>query len=675
MSGISIDTSSIGYDETGISEIVKTINEKIVETTIETLKKNVPDLEQRIYTCWKGKAADKFIEKLYSDTNIVLDCLAQLENSINDSFYQMMYNTANSDNEIAASILNSNYSSSGNMGAAPTTVPTVVLEKKGKTTSNNNESSDNPLIRGLATVGTFGTGFLEGAVDFGESLVDTGATLLTGVASIGTGIYDGLGYLGSYIAGKDYDPITDDMWRVTQSFVGTDYSTQWADSFYDGYGEGLKTNAYYYDEARNLGHGVGYTVTMGASIWALHLGAPALAGSLFAKHGVNALTMGLTGFATGIGNGAEKGWANGGSLLDGFKEATKSSIGDGLRYALYGKISTMAPFDGGLKDFGFRGVVNGVSGPVVKGFVGLAASTLAFDAVSNKGGRSLKKIAQSISDFNERNLKESKAIKNINTNRDYKGDTPSKSTSGNSIATGNNASAPTNTTPKKSDGVVTISINTITRDIDPEDTNLVVSVTKEASNNTTTTNTITKDTSANNTTPTNTVMRENSTKISAPISIPSDNTRTTTPVNNNSNNTVLPTQSYTSPISDAQSISTQSFTNTGNDYVDLINQIRADNGLNPLSINNNLVSAASIRAEEASQYWSHTRPDGSKWNTVSPATTGENLAFGYNNANDCIDAWMNSPTHKSVLLADDISSAGLVVYEKDGVQYVALEVA
>ena len=154
-------------------------------------------------------------------------------------------------------------------------------------------------------------------------------------------------------------------------------------------------------------------------------------------------------------------------------------------------------------------------------------------------------------------------------------------------------------------------------------------------------------------------------------------------VNNNDTPTVTPASNdtpvqtgNTNPVTDKKSVvSNQSYTNTGNEYIDLINQIRMENGLKPLSINNNLESAAGIRAEEASRYMSHTRPDGSKWYTVSNNTTGENLAFGYDNANDCVNAWMNSPDHKDVLLADDISSAGLVEYEKDGVKYVALEVS
>ena len=120
---------------------------------------------------------------------------------------------------------------------------------------------------------------------------------------------------------------------------------------------------------------------------------------------------------------------------------------------------------------------------------------------------------------------------------------------------------------------------------------------------------------------------------------------------------------------------TQTLESTGNTYLDQINQIRVQRGLNPLKLDNTLTSAAQIRAQEASQVWSHVRPDGTNWNTVSSKTTGENLAFSTDPQQNFVNDWMNSKDHQDILLADDISMAGLSLYEANGKYYLALEVA
>lgn len=50
---------------------------------------------------------------------------------------------------------------------------------------------------------------------------------------------------------------------------------------------------------------------------------------------------------------------------------------------------------------------------------------------------------------------------------------------------------------------------------------------------------------------------------------------------------------------------------------DDINNIRMESGLRILNWSETLDSAAKIRAEEASIYWSHTRPNGKPYYTVN----------------------------------------------------------
>ena len=64
------------------------------------------------------------------------------------------------------------------------------------------------------------------------------------------------------------------------------------------------------------------------------------------------------------------------------------------------------------------------------------------------------------------------------------------------------------------------------------------------------------------------------------------------------------------------------------DIIDCTNALRKENGVAALRVNDKLMQAAQVRADEmdASGVYSHTRPDGRKSNTVTDSKyTGENL--------------------------------------------------
>lgn len=107
----------------------------------------------------------------------------------------------------------------------------------------------------------------------------------------------------------------------------------------------------------------------------------------------------------------------------------------------------------------------------------------------------------------------------------------------------------------------------------------------------------------------------------------------------------------------------------------IINEYREDNGLETLDWDVNLQSVSDVRAKEASRNFSHTRPDGSNWNTVnSQIQGGENLAFGFNSADAVVDAWMDSPSHRDNILYDDFTKVAISIYEDScGVLYWAQE--
>lgn len=86
--------------------------------------------------------------------------------------------------------------------------------------------------------------------------------------------------------------------------------------------------------------------------------------------------------------------------------------------------------------------------------------------------------------------------------------------------------------------------------------------------------------------------------------------------------------------------------------VEIINQVRADNGCKvPLKINYKIIEAAEERADFVSDgHWYH---DG--WTkTLSKHyryyTAGEVLARGFSDDRKIVEAWLNSKTHKDVIL-------------------------
>lgn len=101
-----------------------------------------------------------------------------------------------------------------------------------------------------------------------------------------------------------------------------------------------------------------------------------------------------------------------------------------------------------------------------------------------------------------------------------------------------------------------------------------------------------------------------------------------------------------------------------------VNESRKQNGLVPLVWDDQLVAPAKIRATEASQYWSHVRPDGRAWNTVSRLVQGENLGRRFESPEEIMGAWMNSPGHRENILREDFRRIAVATYRSvDGTIY------
>ena len=92
--------------------------------------------------------------------------------------------------------------------------------------------------------------------------------------------------------------------------------------------------------------------------------------------------------------------------------------------------------------------------------------------------------------------------------------------------------------------------------------------------------------------------------------------------------------------------------------VSLVNSSRAEQGLGALSVNGQLVSAATAKANDMleNDYFAHTSPSGkTPWDFISASGysyvyAGENLAIGYNDSSELHSAWMNSPSHRENIM-------------------------
>ena len=99
----------------------------------------------------------------------------------------------------------------------------------------------------------------------------------------------------------------------------------------------------------------------------------------------------------------------------------------------------------------------------------------------------------------------------------------------------------------------------------------------------------------------------------------------------------------------------------------LVNQKRVAAGLQELKWSIGLESAAQKRANEIETKFSHTRPDGTDyWTADGNLVYGENLARGYDTAEDVVNAWVASPTHNANLMDPGFVTCSIAIHEGSG---------
>lgn len=104
----------------------------------------------------------------------------------------------------------------------------------------------------------------------------------------------------------------------------------------------------------------------------------------------------------------------------------------------------------------------------------------------------------------------------------------------------------------------------------------------------------------------------------------------------------------------------------------LVNQIRAQYGLNPLSWDSTLEQTAALRAAECTVSFSHTRPNGQDCFSAYPSGVrlgGENIAAGSRTAEQVVNLWMNSPGHRANILNPGYTTMAVSMAQVDGTTY------
>lgn len=101
----------------------------------------------------------------------------------------------------------------------------------------------------------------------------------------------------------------------------------------------------------------------------------------------------------------------------------------------------------------------------------------------------------------------------------------------------------------------------------------------------------------------------------------------------------------------------------------LVNEARAEEGLPALTLDPDLVEAAEIRAKELTEYYSHTRPDGSDSNTIIDEYSSyffgtENIAKG-TSTTPSITSWMGSSGHRAQILNEKYQYYGAATIRSD----------
>ena len=131
---------------------------------------------------------------------------------------------------------------------------------------------------------------------------------------------------------------------------------------------------------------------------------------------------------------------------------------------------------------------------------------------------------------------------------------------------------------------------------------------------------------------------------------------------------ILSCRSEYNPVADEDNVQYTGHEQEIQEVFKLVNETRAKAGKLDLKLDEKLNMATAIRAKEISTYFSHTRPDGTSWYTVSkevpgcPEPSAENIARYQKTPQAVMNDWINSEGHYNNIIASH-SYIGIGVYK------------
>ena len=335
--GLDIQGSNIGYDQNNLQSLIERIQTELIIDSLNKILDGITILEDNMPNYWVGDSAEAFRSKLEVDSSKLAQQFQSISRALESEIKQMMANVVNSDAVVAASILGQGYDAPSTTTSLNTSVETNYatqdtyyspytssnnyspVEIDSAATSVNVDGDDNSsFLKNVgATLGTVGTGLLEGVELFGEAVVDAlvikeaqELSPLLNAIDMGTLMYD-------IANGKEHNSV----WNGVMNYV-SDQNCKWMfDTFYDSGLSGCQKYCYGFDTTRGVSNGVGFTGSVILS--AIGLGGP---GALAAGgSGTTSALMAAVGGITGFGTGAERAWGDGASWQQGLNYAKASA--------------------------------------------------------------------------------------------------------------------------------------------------------------------------------------------------------------------------------------------------------------------------------------------------------------------------------------------------------------
>lgn len=367
--GLSILNSSVGYDTIGLQDLIKDIKIDIIPNVVTSIRNQKNSVRDSINSVWVGSSAEAFKSKLDNDSEVLCNALNNLTGAIEANINVVGSNVEEIDAEISKMFGGTGSSGGTTFSSYVNNLADLRIAANSSTSNTSTnilDAAGNVLNRTGATIATVGFGLVEGVETFGEAILDTGAILGTGVASIFTGAYD-------LFTGSDS---TKQMWEGTKGFVQKKLVKDMADDFYKntGVGQWVSNNAYGFNLTRNISSGVGYVGGVVAlTVATFGVGGAAVGGtaagtSAATSVSISAGQLAATAGVAGFGRGTQDAWADGADIGEGLVYGAASGTWEAAQFYVGGRMANFQALNSAGANVAARIGFDTVDG-AVEGFV------------------------------------------------------------------------------------------------------------------------------------------------------------------------------------------------------------------------------------------------------------------------------------------------------------------